>query len=300
MLRAGAIGYLVKGEPNAVVIEAIHRAARGQGDLSPQVTAGVLHELGSHLAREEDAARSHAGRLARIERVIREDLVTIAFQPIVDLRTRRPRAVEALARFPVEPLRGPAQWFAEAAEAGLLVELELAAIRAALRAAAALPPELRLAVNASPATLLSPELAATLAAHAGRRLILEITEHAPVEDYEAIGAALARLREGGVRLAIDDAGAGFASLRHILRLAPDVIKVDMTLTRGIEDDRPKRALARALISFASDIGATIVAEGIESTSEASALWDLGVRFGQGYDIGRPGPLDTVLATLPRR
>jgi EAL domain-containing protein (putative c-di-GMP-specific phosphodiesterase class I) len=130
----------------------------------------------------------------------------------------------------------------------------------------------------------------------GRRIVLEITEHAPVEDYGDLERALAPLREGGLTVAIDDAGAGFASLRHILRLRPDIIKVDKTLTQGIEFDSSKRALARALITFARDIGAEIVAEGIETSSEQAALHALGVRYGQGYHIGRPAPLADALGS----
>jgi EAL domain-containing protein (putative c-di-GMP-specific phosphodiesterase class I)/CheY-like chemotaxis protein len=299
MLRAGAIGYLVKGVSNAGLIDAIHRAARGEGDLSPEVAGDVLRELGGRLALEEDHAQQRARQVERVERVLGEDLVTIAFQPIVDLETRELRGVEALARFSVEPLRGPAEWFAEAEQVGLLVELELAAIRCALASLCDLPPEIRLSFNASPATAVSPGLAELVSANTGRQVVLEITEHAPVADYDAMGAALDPLRAHGLRLAIDDAGAGFSSLRHILLLRPDSIKVDMTLTRGIETDRAKRALARALISFAAEIGATIVAEGIETESEAAALKALGVRLGQGYHFGRPSPLETVLAARPR-
>ena len=299
MLRAGAIGYLVKGGSNSSVVDAIHRAARGEGDLSPEVAAGVLSELGGHLAREEHEAQSHAERTERIERVLRHGLIKIAFQPIVDLERGRLTGVEALARFPVEPLRGPAQWFHDAEQAGRLVELETAAIRTALNHMEDLPAGVYLAFNASPATANSPQLGEALSAHAGAPLALEITEHAPVDDYDAMATALAALRAHGLRLAIDDAGAGFASLRHILLLEPDVIKVDMTLTRGIEHDRPKRALARALISFASEIGAVIVAEGIETASEAAVLRGLGVRFGQGYHVGRPAPLAAVLAPFRR-
>jgi EAL domain-containing protein (putative c-di-GMP-specific phosphodiesterase class I)/ActR/RegA family two-component response regulator len=294
MLRAGAIGYLVKGGSNSSLIEAIHRTARGEGDLSPEVTGEVLRELGGRLAREEDDAQSRAELAGRVDRVLRGDLLAMVFQPVVDLETGEVRGVEALARFPAEPVRGPAVWFAEAGEAGRLVELELAAIRKALDSLDELPDEMLMSFNASPATAVSPELADAISPRSGRRLVVEITEHAPVDDYDAVGRALDGLRMKGVRVAIDDAGAGFSSLRHILLLRPDVIKVDMTLTRGIEDNRPKRALARALISFAAEIGAAIIAEGIETPSEAAALRALGVRFGQGFHVGRPGPLYTVL------
>jgi EAL domain-containing protein (putative c-di-GMP-specific phosphodiesterase class I) len=125
---------------------------------------------------------------------------------------------------------------------------------------------------------------------AADRIVIEITEHAQVDDYAALNEALALLREHKVRLAIDDAGAGFASLQHIIRLAPDFIKLDITLTRGIGGDPVRRALATALISFADEIGAAIIAEGIETEDEFDTLRGLGVAFGQGFYLGEPGPL----------
>jgi len=125
------------------------------------------------------------------------------------------------------------------------------------------------------------------------RIVVEVTEHAPVADYDELREALSGLRERGVRLAIDDAGAGFASLRHIIRLDPDLIKLDITLTRQIETDPVRQALAVALVSFAEQIGATVVAEGVESELELEALRRAGIRHAQGFLLGRPGPLAEV-------
>jgi EAL domain-containing protein (putative c-di-GMP-specific phosphodiesterase class I) len=128
-----------------------------------------------------------------------------------------------------------------------------------------------------------------LAPHA-KRIVVEITEHEPVDDYEELASALRPLRDLGVRIAIDDAGAGYASLRHTLAVDPDIVKVDISLTAGIEHDRAKRALASALISFADEMDITIVAEGIETEASLQALLELGVRYGQGFHIARPAPL----------
>jgi EAL domain-containing protein (putative c-di-GMP-specific phosphodiesterase class I) len=117
-----------------------------------------------------------------------------------------------------------------------------------------------------------------------------MTEHARIDDYKGVNGALARIRELGVRLAIDDAGAGFASLRHILRLAPEIIKLDRTLIDRIESDRSRQALAAGLISFAEKIEATIIAEGIERSAEVEALLNLGVSYGQGFFFAKPAPL----------
>ena len=160
-----------------------------------------------------------------------------------------------------------------------------------------LPATAQLALNVAPQTAASEDFARLLpAGRACERIVVEITEHAPIDDYDALAARLERLRRRGLRIAIDDPGAGFASLRHILRLSPDIIKTDMTLTRRIESDRAGRALTRALISFAAEIGATIVAEGIESEAEINALRELGVAYGQGYHLGRPAVPPSVPAT----
>jgi EAL domain-containing protein (putative c-di-GMP-specific phosphodiesterase class I) len=157
-----------------------------------------------------------------------------------------------------------------------------------------LPDGTYLAVNVSPDTAASPAFAEVCRSAPAEHLVIELTEHAPVADYPELTRALAGLRESGVRLAIDDAGAGFASLRHVLRLRPDIIKLDLALTRGIDTDPVRQALATALISFAGEVGAVIVAEGVESRWEADALRKLGVEFGQGWFVARPGPLPVLV------
>ncbi len=169
--------------------------------------------------------------------------------------------------------------------------MELAAIRLALSAAAKFPAQIYLAVNASPATVVSPELAEMLAALPGERIVLEVTEHANVEDYGALIAALGPIRERGVRLAIDDAGAGYSSLRHILDLQPDLIKLDMSLVRNIALDPARKALAAALIKFARQTRSQIIAEGVETAAEFAALQALGTQKAQGYFLARPMPLE---------
>jgi EAL domain-containing protein (putative c-di-GMP-specific phosphodiesterase class I) len=160
-----------------------------------------------------------------------------------------------------------------------------------------LPGETFLAVNLSPETACSPDLLRAIQfTRATRRVVLEVTEHAPVRDYAKLNAAIGKLRTRGVRLAVDDAGSGFASLQHIIRLAPDFIKLDIGLTRDVDNDLARRALAAALISFAAEIGATIIAEGIETEAELSTLHELGVAYGQGFHLARPGDLPTALET----
>jgi len=180
-----------------------------------------------------------------------------------------------------------------AADVGLLEELELAAIREAVARLELLPSPTYLSLNLSPATARSADFEASLLGLPGERTVLEITEHARVPDYLALRQALAHFRAGGVRLAIDDAGAGFASLRHILHLEPDIIKLDISITRNVDADRSRRALAAALASFGEEMGIELVAEGIETQAELEALRALGVGHGQGYFIGRPAAQPTA-------
>ena len=122
---------------------------------------------------------------------------------------------------------------------------------------------------------------------AADRVVLELTERAPVDQYEPLLSALHPLRQCGVRIAVDDAGSGFSSMRHILRLRPDIIKLDRSLVAGLDNNRAQRALGAAMVGFAREIGAQIVAEGIETHAELSAVTQLGMTSGQGYFLGGP-------------
>jgi EAL domain-containing protein (putative c-di-GMP-specific phosphodiesterase class I) len=173
---------------------------------------------------------------------------------------------------------------------GLGVELELHALRAALAERHRMPEEVYLSLNVSPQTAMSPLLFDLLEGSPCERIVLEVTEHVGIEDYDALSESLGRLRSRGVRIAIDDAGSGYASLRHILNIRPDIIKLDIALVRGIDSDPARQALAVALVSFRKDIEAVLVAEGIETQSELEVLVQLGLQHGQGYHLGRPGDL----------
>lgn len=212
------------------------------------------------------------------------------FQPLVELATERVAGYEALSRFDGRPVQGPDRWFADALAVGLSVDLESQAARTALAQVTRLSTDQFLTFNVSPAVVMA-DLRSQLGEDVPwERLVIELTEHVPIEDYPAIVARLAPLRAAGARLAIDDTGAGFASLRHILRLSPDILKLDISICRGIDRDPSRRALAAALVIFANDIGALIVAEGIETSQEHRTLRELGAHYGQGYLLGRPRPL----------
>jgi EAL domain-containing protein (putative c-di-GMP-specific phosphodiesterase class I) len=226
---------------------------------------------------------------SRIRSVLDENVIDVEFQPVFDLNDRKIVSLEALARFWREPMRSPSAWFAEAAEVGLGAELELVAISSALERLDDFPPDVTLALNVSPVTAIDPRFCALLLDVADR-LVIEITEHAQVNDYDTLQSALAPLRQRGAQLAIDDVGAGFANLRHILRLAPDIVKLDLSLTQEIARDPARRALATSLVGFAEGVGASIVAEGISSDEDLSLLRALGVAYGQGFYLARPSSL----------
>jgi EAL domain-containing protein (putative c-di-GMP-specific phosphodiesterase class I)/CheY-like chemotaxis protein len=221
---------------------------------------------------------------------------SLVFQPVVDLQDRRVVGVEALARFLLEPQHPPDAWFDAAHRVGLGVDLELTAVRNAVRAAASLPRHVYMAVNVSPQAVLAPGFSAAVADAAAEQLVLEITEHARVDDYAELRDALAPARDRGVRIAIDDVGAGFASLRHVLRLDPEIIKLDQEITRGVEHDAGRAKLVGGLIAGASAVSTLVVAEGIETEAQLRRLLELGVRGGQGYFIGRPTDLSAAIET----
>lgn len=212
------------------------------------------------------------------------------FQPVVRLEDDVITGYEALARFDKAHFANPADAFTAAMEAGVGVDLEVLALQRALAYLDRIPAGTWLSANLSVQALLTPRVSAILLEHATHGIAVELTEHYQVHDYPALVAVTEQLRAAGILIAVDDAGAGFASLSHILQLRPDIIKLDITLTRGIEGDPVRMALARSLVGFAEDIGAMLIAEGIETAAEHDKLRSLGVKLGQGYFMARPGPL----------
>jgi len=237
----------------------------------------------------------YAETLTRIRSVLEQKAYSVVYQPIVHLVENRIVGHEALARFSAQPQRTPDKWFAEAGLVGLQQELEVALIEAALHDFEQLPADSYLSLNVSPGTILSGALNTVLADQPLARLTLEVTEHASVQDYSQLADALEPLRSKGLQLAVDDAGAGYASFRHILKLKPDVIKLDSSLIRNVDSDTGCRALAAALIRFAEETGCKVVAEGVETQEELTMLRRLEVSKAQGYLLGRPLPLHPRLA-----
>ena len=296
VLRAGAIAYVDKDQELGAVLRAIHRSVEGRASLIGAPMGQIAERLIEHQLQQMSRA-AHV-IVERIERAITGDALRIVYQPIVDIRDGSIAGVEALARFEMAPRRPPQQWFAEAAGVGMLRELELEAIRRALFGFNRLPTETFLSVNASPTTMSSPKLASLLATAKPERVVLEVTEGSSVEDFDELTASIQPLRDLGVGLAIDDVGAGFASLSRVVRLMPDHMKLDRTLVQDLDSDPIRRTLIERLMSFADEIGIQVIAEGVETEDELALLRELGVRFAQGFLLGRPGAIPDRAAHEP--
>ena len=250
-------------------------------------------DLASRRRHDADERRTVQRQRERIENVLEgNDFPSMVFQPIVDLRTGQTAGFEALSRF--GPGGPPDIWFADASEVGLGLQLELKAIRRALNSLDQLPGQTYLSVNCSPTTLRSEELYDVLARHDTARVVVELTEQLPVENYPECRAAVDRLRQIGVRLAIDDLGAGYASLRHVIALQPEIIKLD----RGLADvaDASVQMMVQTLVTLGRLTGATILAEGIEDAAGLVRVRELGVELGQGWHLGRPVPIAEAVAS----
>ena len=241
---------------------------------------------GAIIGRDIDArTRLRRGRES-VAAIIRAQAFRAAFQPVVDITTGVRIGYEALTRFATGT--PPDVVFAKARAAGLEAELELATLAAAISAAAVLPKDAWLSLNVSPSLVTGGPALGRLLRKVGRPVVLEITEHVPVDDYPAVRTAIARLRPK-VRVAIDDAGSGIANFHHIVELRPDFVKLDITLVRGIDIDLTRQALVVGLLQFAAESGSQTIAEGVETEEELATLRRLGVSLVQGYLLGRPAP-----------
>jgi EAL domain-containing protein (putative c-di-GMP-specific phosphodiesterase class I) len=286
LVDAGAlVGTLLAGERGA------------PEPLSPDEEAylGAIGGLAAGIVRRA-VADEEAARQRERERILAvlaspTELVPL-FQPILALATRRVVGHEALARFRAEPLAPPNVWFAQAAAAGLGAELQALAVQRARRVAAAagLPTGTFLSLNVSPRYLAAPAVQEALGGGPLGRLVIEVTEEEAVADYGALRAAMAPYLARGARVAVDDAGAGYASMRHVTELRPAFVKLDALLIRDLRDDSARQALVSALVRFTAAIDAVPIAEGVETPADLALLARTrGPLLGQGYAIARPGP-----------
>lgn len=262
-----------RGEPEPVLSALV--------DLAPQLSSMLRPVVGAAVVMASD--RQWADRL------LEPGGMWPVFQPIVSLTDGEVVGFEGLTRF-VDGTR-PDLAFALAARLGMGATFEVEAAKLVVAAAEELPGDVWVSLNVSAATLLSVDLAPVVAA-CSRRLILEITEHELVTDYAGVIAAVGRLE--GVGLSVDDAGAGYASLRHVYELRPSMVKLDRAWVADLDGDPIRQALVRGLLGFTAATGASLVGEGVERVEERDVLAELGVPLGQGFLFGRPA----TVADLP--
>lgn len=287
-----AAGSWVAGLAAALLLYPVLRIRRRRIETFAELgLAG--RRLAEYRRRDEEEQEKKREATLAIDRCLAERAITVLFQPIVSTHDGFVIGAEALARF--ADGRPPDQWFREAVSVGRGVQLELLAIELALEEAARnLPDDTYLSINMSPTTMASPSLRPILHAET-RSLVVEMTEHEPLEMSAELTEALRWFRARGGRVAADDAGNGYAGLSHLLMLAPDIIKLDRALVTGVDGDAAKRALVLAVTGFAYEIDASVVAEGVETAEELRSLVGVGVDAVQGYLLGRPTelPLDTT-------
>jgi EAL domain-containing protein (putative c-di-GMP-specific phosphodiesterase class I) len=266
--------------------------ARGDGP-PPQMSVQPL----SAPVLTEPASADWATLLAGV--VAEPTTVNSAYQPIVDLGRGQATGYELLSRFPTTSLSdGPEAWFAAARKHGVAAEIESEILRRALNSLADLPDNTFLSVNVSPEVAMSPLLAAVAAEYESLdHLVVEITEHESVADYGGLARVLEPLRERGAQVAVDDVGAGYASMRHVMEMRPDFVKIDRGLVANLDRDPAKLAIIESLASFASRIDAGVIAEGVERLEEVDTLVRLGIPLAQGFVFARPDPTLVEVPTM---
>ena len=271
LYAVSARGYL-KQAKRWRQLESEVRALRASSALLP----------GLSITPEDDGGLPDA---QEVRALLRRTDLQVALQPVHDLATGKTVGQEALARFggriPVD------RWFRAAGLHGLGQELEQITMGLALATLATLPEDQFLAINSSPASLTDDGVLALLFASDLSRVVVEITEHDAVNDYDLTRQTLGSLRRAGARIAVDDVGAGFASLRHVLLLQPDVVKLDTSLTKDVHESPRRQAIVRALVTFSDEVGAVVLAEGIEVAEQVPVLLEAGVTLGQGWHLGIP-------------
>ncbi len=246
---------------------------------TPPSTAAAARRGASAPGSRRDPSASDERR--EIEALLRRpEAIRPVFQPLVELATGRIGGYEALSRICGD--RRPDQWFLQAHRVGLGPELEAAALRAAL-AVPGRPASTFLALNVSPVALLTPVVQAALPADLSK-YVIELTEHELFAADAVLDEVLDAMRLRGARVALDDAGAGYAGLQQLIRVAPDILKLDRSLVHGAHADPSRVALIEALASFAADTGAAVCGEGVEDLEDLRALARVDVTYAQGYAV----------------
>ncbi|MBO6727315.1 MAG: EAL domain-containing protein [Rhizobiaceae bacterium] len=278
---------LPDGRPYGMFCCLSARPDRSLGQRDLEIMRAFADFAADEIITEIETKKAFAAKRSQVVSVITGEGFSIHYQPIWNIRSGQVVGFESLSRFNLEPT-SPDHWFQLASEVGMSLELELAAIKKALSGLGALEDRsVYLAINASPDTAGNKHFRSLLDGFDLTRIVLEITEHTDPSDIEHLIEAIEPLRKSGMRLAIDDVGVGHSGLQRMLKLRPDLLKLDMSLTRNIHADPARQALASALARFSSVTETTIIAEGVESRDELEALNSLGIEFAQGYLLGRP-------------
>lgn len=261
-------------------------------DLS--VVRVVADLIGRQLARSEGRSAARAEDFHSIQMALKNNLPNVVFQSIVDLNRLNPIGYECLSRFGSKPARPPNLWFDLADSLGLGVDLESTAVRKGIQELGKIPASSFLAVNCSPSMIRSGRLGRVLDGLPLERIVVEVTEHAVVDDFSGLRTLLAPLRERGLRTAMDDAGSGYGNLRHLIEMGPDFIKLDGSFARAVDKNPSTRAMVAAIVAFANETGSTVIAEGIEDSTTLGRFRTLGVHFGQGFHFSRPVAIDMAI------
>ena len=254
--------------------------------------------IGASLPEEQRVDDHIAYRREYIRDVMKSGGLQMVWQPIVDTTTGALVGVGSLARFQTDPYRPPNEWFHEAVELGIGTELEKSAFAKGMSIKKQLPRDAYVGCNLSGATFLEPTFQEFLRQQDLEQVVLEITEHDIIADYGELASTLTEFRDRGMRLAIDDFGAGYAGFRHIVELHPDIVKLDMSLVRGIDSSPTTQSVVKALVGFAKEQNTTLVAEGVETQAELDMLESLGIRRVQGYFFHKPMFQTQVLELFP--
>ena len=288
MISAGASAYLPKGDSTDKILRTIHRtidANYASVDQPPQLT--LISPLLPRRTQQSTA----------VAKAILDGAITVEFEPIEDLATGRVVGFDARPRVATLPHRSYDNWLADAEAADLLLDIELAAFRASLLALAAIPDDLFLEFEVTPSTLTEGRFRRAIRRQIGSRIVLGLSPLAPV-DASVLGAAgptgiLATLRGRGVRLAARDVGPGFAGLRHLTLLSPELARLDGTLVRSLGQSFSTHSIVAALVACASDVGARLIAPGVVSEEQLQELRNLGVDLVQGPIVGEPIPISEL-------
>lgn len=289
MMAAGANAYVPKGESTERILREIRRPMH----LVPRSSDdGVGIWSGERTPGARNPGERRRAQRQRVREALDDGSVTATHRTIFDVRTGAVAGLAARTRVAKLPMRGGDAWAAEAEAVGLLEEFDIAVLRAAKRDAGLVPSFAFLMVPVSPATLLAPAYHDAVRELGCERLVLDVTEHAPVEDHAPINDGLAPLRAEGVRLAVSDVGAGLSSLRHVAMLAPDLVTIDTALTDGVDQDAARHAVVAAIIARSAQLGATTIAENVTTESQLEELAGLRIDLVHGpvTDHLRPTPL----------